>query len=587
LYDLPFCKNDGKSVSNILEEQKYVLPEKWKLIGKVEGNAMRDAIFDFFRESAEANDTLLFYFSGHGVTDGDGDYYFASSDIDHEIPDKSGYSFEYLKNMLTKTRARNAVIILDCCFSGAAELGRKGGPSEATRARGKIRNTFREGAGKCILASSLEGQSSYAMPDGEHSRFTYFLLEGMRGGDGQAVNYEGYVTPYTLSTYIFNAITGVSREQKPITKTAMSGDFPIAEWRRMARTDPRDILRYFAPNVKMLKEAKPNSIQERNSLLRLVLGMKITQSSYQSNDPFGSLFDSYESLDDLNLLINTEETFSEVNWQFDNKRLLITNKIRWNGIPLAYVPNNTIARLSDFWTRFWKQDGKIFGKCYEYGFDKFQEFMVSKKSVSNLGEIILVEYTDEANKKFSDALKVLDRDILIGKCYHGQPESGDLLYTYAIARTYSLELMTEEDHDHLFDTRPNLDLESTIAGTWAGQIINDEKRINWPQLFVHINRKTAEKPAQVSFDPMLYTDGFKVEDWRKGSDGDLELSLKEIKPVTSGNVPSILVGRISIDEKYMNENIPGFEYIRNQYTKSNRLKLKFILRKISDQPITY
>ena len=49
--------------------------------------SMRDAIIDFFTDiNNKAEDTLLFYYSGHGIPDIDGDMCFASSEIN---PDAS------------------------------------------------------------------------------------------------------------------------------------------------------------------------------------------------------------------------------------------------------------------------------------------------------------------------------------------------------------------------------------------------------------------------------------------------------------------------------------------------------------------
>lgn len=60
LGQLSFCKKDGEAVYKVLKHQ-YEIPDKWRLIGNVEGQIIKDAIYDFFRESAEKDDTLFFF----------------------------------------------------------------------------------------------------------------------------------------------------------------------------------------------------------------------------------------------------------------------------------------------------------------------------------------------------------------------------------------------------------------------------------------------------------------------------------------------------------------------------------------------
>ena len=82
-----------------------------------------------------ADDTLLFYYSDHGVSDVDGDIYLASSDTDPDKPYRRGFSFEELRKMIQKSISTRVVVILDCCYSGSAKVS-KGHEEDA----GKNRN---------------------------------------------------------------------------------------------------------------------------------------------------------------------------------------------------------------------------------------------------------------------------------------------------------------------------------------------------------------------------------------------------------------------------------------------------------------
>jgi uncharacterized caspase-like protein len=241
---LPFCRNDGERIYEVLKEQGYEIADGWKLIGRITSKQVRDAIFDFFRNRTQSRDTLLFYFSGHGIPDGYGGHYLAPSDIKTDIPEYYGFKFSDLEDQAKKSPAKKIIRILDCCFSGAAEV--KGSAEDVARsARSAMDRTFKEGDGKCVLASSLAAQVSYKKKGEPYSLFTYCVLEGLKGGkEGGAVSPEGYVTPYTLGNYVYHRIMEEDRRQKPITKTEMSGDIILAyhpQLIKKARKRTRDL----------------------------------------------------------------------------------------------------------------------------------------------------------------------------------------------------------------------------------------------------------------------------------------------------------------------------------------------------------
>ena len=79
-----------------------------------------------------AEDTLLFYYSGHGIPDIDGDIYLASSEIDPDAPYRRGFSFNELTKMIQRSVSIRIVTVLDCCYSGAAKLS-KGHEEDAAK----------------------------------------------------------------------------------------------------------------------------------------------------------------------------------------------------------------------------------------------------------------------------------------------------------------------------------------------------------------------------------------------------------------------------------------------------------------------
>src|SRR5690349_19873314 len=88
LQPLEFCKNDGNEMYDLLKSLNYEIAVDHKLVGRVKWIQMRSALVDFFRNpSVKPGDTLLFYYSGHGILD-NGDHYLAPSETDPFVPDR-------------------------------------------------------------------------------------------------------------------------------------------------------------------------------------------------------------------------------------------------------------------------------------------------------------------------------------------------------------------------------------------------------------------------------------------------------------------------------------------------------------------
>ncbi|MFJ3205920.1 caspase domain-containing protein [Streptomyces sp. NPDC086989] len=69
----------------------------------------------------EAEDLLLVYFSGHGLIESDShELYLALQHSDPDDPRYSAVRFAEIRDIVASSRARNRVVILDCCYSGRA-----------------------------------------------------------------------------------------------------------------------------------------------------------------------------------------------------------------------------------------------------------------------------------------------------------------------------------------------------------------------------------------------------------------------------------------------------------------------------------
>jgi tetratricopeptide (TPR) repeat protein len=233
---LDFCKNDGEKMYELLKSLGYEIADNHRLIGYVKFDIMRDAIYDFFdNKRTIANDTLLFYYSGHGVPTTDGNMCISTSEMKSDSPYFRGFSSSDLTRLIKDSVSIRIVIILDCCYSGAASITKGNEDAAATLGTTATQDNARllqqQGEGKSLLAASQAASEAYALKEQDHSIFTYYLLEGLRGNE-DSVDVKGNVTPHSLGNYVYKKITSLPRKkrpnQKPITKTEESGEIILA-----------------------------------------------------------------------------------------------------------------------------------------------------------------------------------------------------------------------------------------------------------------------------------------------------------------------------------------------------------------------
>jgi uncharacterized caspase-like protein len=188
----------------------YNIQDKYKLVGgRLEYWKVREGIIDFFYDrSIEPKDTVLFYFSGHGILGDDGEHYLSTSEIDSDMPQRSGFSFDELTKARANCNSKTIFTILDCCYGGAHELGKgqvpgiKAQEESASAAKDIIRNKSNiPGEGKCILSACKPMQRAYEYKEQGHSYFTFYLAE---------VFFKSHCLVVTLSLTPYNISNGIS-----------------------------------------------------------------------------------------------------------------------------------------------------------------------------------------------------------------------------------------------------------------------------------------------------------------------------------------------------------------------------------------
>ena len=161
--------------------------------------------------------TVLVYYAGHGAPNPQsGEPYLIPYDGDPNYLETTAYPLKTLYARLARLPAKEVVVVLDACFSGA------GGRSVIAKgARPLVMTIDTPVALKenmVVLAAAGAHQISTSNEKAGHGLFTYYFLKGLKGEADTAK--KGYVTLEDLYTYLVPRVEKSARlmnvEQSPV-----------------------------------------------------------------------------------------------------------------------------------------------------------------------------------------------------------------------------------------------------------------------------------------------------------------------------------------------------------------------------------
>ncbi|MDD3740849.1 MAG: cytochrome D1 domain-containing protein, partial [Bacteroidales bacterium] len=263
-YNLNYTINDGREIVKIFS---LMSDECNIIIDTLFGTSCTASNFLSLKQklqNTDVDDIVVLHFSGHGLLDDDGNFYFATHDVNFKNPSEQGLEYNLIEGMLDGIPARNKLILLDACHSG--ELDASPVPSndtiqktevndentQATLASkgvilynipGKEDNTqlensydlmreniadVRKGTGTVVISAATGTGLALEIGDLQHGIFTYLLLMGIRGMEADYSG-DGMISVSELREFIFTKVEELSEGfQKPTArKDNLVNDFII------------------------------------------------------------------------------------------------------------------------------------------------------------------------------------------------------------------------------------------------------------------------------------------------------------------------------------------------------------------------
>ncbi|MEM8544790.1 MAG: caspase family protein [Cyanobacteria bacterium P01_H01_bin.119] len=212
LSPLPSAREDVQAMERILRDGNLGGFDKIEVLNDPEPVAMQTAIETLF-SSANRQDLTLLYLSGHGIKDDSGRLYFATritrKNNRGELIKATAVPANFVQGIMSDSRCKRQVVILDCCFSGAFAEGM------TAKDDGKIDIADQLGGeGRAVLTSSSATQYSFEDETDSLSVYTRFIVEGIEKGVADTDN-DGMVSIDELHEYAAQKVQEVSPAMKP------------------------------------------------------------------------------------------------------------------------------------------------------------------------------------------------------------------------------------------------------------------------------------------------------------------------------------------------------------------------------------
>ncbi|MBI2787067.1 MAG: ankyrin repeat domain-containing protein [Elusimicrobia bacterium] len=208
-----FAERDAAAVRRHLKA--LGVPERNLILlsgAKAGRSALAKYLESWLPKNANERSRVFFYFSGHGAPDpSTGRAFLMPWDGDASFLADTAYPVDRLYKTLDGLKAKQVVVLLDACFSGA------GGRSVLSEgARPLVSRLQKPATGRLsVLAATQPDQITSVLKEQGHGLFTYHLLKGLSAG--------GPVTTASLHSYLKPKVQDEARRQNRDQTPSLSG----------------------------------------------------------------------------------------------------------------------------------------------------------------------------------------------------------------------------------------------------------------------------------------------------------------------------------------------------------------------------
>lgn len=212
LNPLPESAKDVEAMQQVLQQSEMGGFDEVRTLPNPDPLAMQEAIETLFSGRVK-DDLALLFFSGHGVKDDSGRLYFATritrKNSRGELVKATAVPASFVHEIMSNSRSRRQVVILDCCFSGAFAEGLSAKDDGSVDVKNQL-----GGEGRAVLTSSTATQYSFEQQGSALSIYTRYIVEGIRTGAADK-DKDGVISVDDLHEYAKEKVQAASPAMKP------------------------------------------------------------------------------------------------------------------------------------------------------------------------------------------------------------------------------------------------------------------------------------------------------------------------------------------------------------------------------------
>jgi hypothetical protein len=217
---LSFAESDARKVAGALKVSRSGTPIVHTLYDDAATRTAIEAEVRGLARRMGPNDTFIFYFSGHGIPNSQGQAALIPSDGKTD-DEETWLPLPNIQALVGRVSAGQGqtMLILDACFSGKTEPGSRSFAVPGRKAVPDVSQPIVE-ANSAVLASSDGNQPSWEDKDLEGGVFTNFLLEALRQGDADG---DGRVTLEEAYAFVAPRVEENSRQRGKLQTPRLYG----------------------------------------------------------------------------------------------------------------------------------------------------------------------------------------------------------------------------------------------------------------------------------------------------------------------------------------------------------------------------
>jgi hypothetical protein len=286
-HDLPFVDKDVERIQRVIElfagsEVSIVQLQSGNLPAELKPTKSNIlSTLEKATSNTDADDVLIFYFSGHGHV-ADQTVYLVPADGKRDSPAETMVPASAVRDSLASSAARHKIILLDSCHAGAAVSDGRSQPADAEQLARSLEPAAAEDQTVYTMTSCSADEESFPLlqKPSNPSVFTYWLEHALRGNANS--NLDDVLDGQEVFEFVKTQVERSSRNFSKQTPRLLTSNNDITRRPVLWGLQPRAFRSVAQDTVKTMTCDLVDSKVRRVGLIPFFQGTTAKEASYSS-----------------------------------------------------------------------------------------------------------------------------------------------------------------------------------------------------------------------------------------------------------------------------------------------------------------